>query len=162
MKSGIAVGVDGVPVEIFKVGGAELTRHFNQLVLKIWHKEEISVDLRDAAIVTVFKKGDKVDHGNYRVIPLQSIVGKTIAWTISTGRKTRRKLTLASLAELHFVDDISTLLEENLQASLNAFPGAYGRIDLSVNLKKTQILSQSIPGHVLVYCSIKNNGKSSQ
>eukprot|EP00061_Rhincodon_typus_P018852 g48207.t1 len=49
-----------------------------QLFLKIWDKEEISADSKDAAIVTVFRKEDEVDSGSYREISLFSVTRKII------------------------------------------------------------------------------------
>eukprot|EP00061_Rhincodon_typus_P006937 g28082.t1 len=62
MKNGKVAGVDGIPAEIYKLGGAELTHHLHQLFLKIWDKEEIAADLRGTVIATVFKNGDKLDY----------------------------------------------------------------------------------------------------
>lgn len=52
----------------------------HQLITKIWVHEEIPSDLRDAVIVTIFKKkGDKADCGNYHGISLLSTAGKILA-----------------------------------------------------------------------------------
>ena len=74
-----ATGPDGIPAEVFKAGGLLLTHELLLLLTKIWQNEEISTDLRDALIVTIFKKGDKSDCGNYRGISLLSIAGKILA-----------------------------------------------------------------------------------
>nr|XP_042715179.1 uncharacterized protein LOC103306540 [Chrysemys picta bellii] len=65
MKNNKAAGLDGIPAEIFKNGGPELIHQLYLLILKIWIKEEIPGEMRDALMVTLFKKGDKVDCGNY-------------------------------------------------------------------------------------------------
>ncbi len=79
MKNNKAAGPDGIPAEIFKAGGPKLAAHVHALIEKIWQQEEIPCDLRDALIVTIFKKGDKSDCGNYRGISLLSIAGKILA-----------------------------------------------------------------------------------
>ena len=84
MKNNKAAGPDGIPAEIFKAGGPKLTDQVHQLVEKIWQLEEIPSDLRDALIVTIFKKGDKSDCGNYRGISLLSIAGKILARILAT------------------------------------------------------------------------------
>ena len=74
-----ASGPDGIPAEIFKQGGPKLVCHIHSLLVKVWEKEEIPAELRDALIVTIFKKGDKADCGNYRGISLLSTAGKILA-----------------------------------------------------------------------------------
>ncbi|MGH0140998.1 UNVERIFIED_CONTAM: hypothetical protein FKN15_055705 [Acipenser sinensis] len=44
----------------------------------VWEEESMPGDLRDTVIVTIFKKGDKSDCGNYRGISLLSATGKVI------------------------------------------------------------------------------------
>nr|XP_014350459.1 PREDICTED: uncharacterized protein LOC106705466 [Latimeria chalumnae] len=82
MKNNKASGADGILAEVFKQGGVELTSHLHNLTLRIWNDEEIPDDLRDAMIVTIFKKGDKSICGNYRGITLLSIAGKIITRTL--------------------------------------------------------------------------------
>lgn len=77
-----ASGPDGIPAEVLKVlkvGGPELQCRLHTLLLKVWEKEELPSELRDTLIVTIFKKGDKADCGNYRCISLLSTTGKVLA-----------------------------------------------------------------------------------
>lgn len=74
-----ASGPDGIPAEILKQGGPKLLSHIHSLLTKIWKEEKIPAELRDALIVTIFKKGDKADCGNYRGISLLSTTGKVLA-----------------------------------------------------------------------------------
>ncbi|KAL2090150.1 hypothetical protein ACEWY4_014838 [Coilia grayii] len=74
-----ASGPDGIPAEILKQGGPKLLSHIHSLLAKIWEKEKIPAELRDALIITIFKKGDKADCGNYRGISLLSSTGKVLA-----------------------------------------------------------------------------------
>lgn len=82
MRNNKATGPDGIPAEILKAGGANLHQHMYVLIKKIWDLEMIPLDLRDALIVILFKKGDKADCGNYRGISLLSTTGKIIACII--------------------------------------------------------------------------------
>ena len=75
-KQGKAAGPDGIPAEIFKHGGDELTQKLLDLFQKIWESETLPADLRGANIVTIFKKRNKAECGNYRGISLLFIAGK--------------------------------------------------------------------------------------
>lgn len=83
MKCGKAAGADGIPAEVFKHGGPTLSKKLHRLFTLIWTTESIPDDLRDALIVTIFKKGDKTVCGNYRGISLLSIAGKILARILS-------------------------------------------------------------------------------
>ena len=82
-KPGKAAGPDGIPSEIFKNGGKYLSDKILELFRLIWERESLHPDLRDANIVTIFKKGSKLDCGNYRGISLLSIAGKLLARIVS-------------------------------------------------------------------------------
>ncbi len=80
LKSGKAAGVDGIPPEIWKIGGSALHRKLLELFVCCWERGELPRDLRDAVIVTLYKnKGKKSDCSNYRGITLLSIAGKILA-----------------------------------------------------------------------------------
>ncbi len=80
MKNNKAAGPDGIPAEIFKYGGQMLHEQIHQLLVNIWTNEVLPEDLRDAVIVTIYKrKGDRSECGNYRGISLLSTAGKILA-----------------------------------------------------------------------------------
>ena len=79
MKCNKASGGDGIPAEVYKHGGAALVRHLHRLFLKIWKNEEVPQELKDASIVTIFKKGSRTEYGNYRGISLLSVAGTILA-----------------------------------------------------------------------------------
>jgi hypothetical protein len=79
MKNGKAAGCDGIPAEVLKAGGDTMTEQLLKLFVTIWRSENIPSDLRDAIIVTIFKKGDKSQCGDCRGISLLSIAGKVLA-----------------------------------------------------------------------------------
>ncbi|KAI4829186.1 hypothetical protein KUCAC02_023246 [Chaenocephalus aceratus] len=79
MKNNKAAGPDGIPAEVLKKGGPDLLKHIHALLPKIWEEEEISAQLRDALIVSIFKKGDRADCGNYSGISLLSTIRKALA-----------------------------------------------------------------------------------
>lgn len=53
--------------------------HIHALLLKVWEKEELPSELRNALIVNIFNKGDKAECGNYRGISLLTTTGKVLA-----------------------------------------------------------------------------------
>ena len=82
LSDGKAPGVDMIPGEIFKHGGLLLKETLWKLILDVWREVEIPSDWRNASMITIFKKGDRSDCGNYRGISLLSIAGKVLARVI--------------------------------------------------------------------------------
>ena len=74
-----APGRCGIPAEIWKHDGQTIKQKLFELVLLIWKNEEVPQDWKDASIVPLFKKGSRVDCGNYRGISLLSIASKILA-----------------------------------------------------------------------------------
>lgn len=80
LKNNKSPGPDGVPAEIYKHGGYLLKRRLYELITEIWTTEIIPQTLKDANIVTIFKKkGDKAICGNSRGISLLAVAGKILA-----------------------------------------------------------------------------------
>ncbi|XP_076031048.1 uncharacterized protein LOC143019264 [Oratosquilla oratoria] len=80
LKNNKAAGLDGIPAEIYKIGGNLLHYQLHQLLIKIWTNEELPSDLRDSAIITIYKKkGERSECGNYRGISLLATAGKVLA-----------------------------------------------------------------------------------
>ena len=67
-QDGKAPGRDGIPAEVWKFGGVQLTNCLHKLIQEIWDARKIPQDWKDASIVPLFKKGDRKDCGNYRGI----------------------------------------------------------------------------------------------
>ena len=79
-KSGKAPGLDGIPADIFKYGGAEQRDQLLSLYNACLDKGELPQDFKDALIVTIYKKkGDRSDCGNHRGVSLLSAAGKILA-----------------------------------------------------------------------------------
>ena len=79
-RTGKAPGCDGIPAEIYRHGGIHLAKELSKLFKIIWESELVPQDLKDASIVTIFKrKGDRSECGNHRGISLLSIAGKILA-----------------------------------------------------------------------------------
>lgn len=110
MRNNKAAGPDGISAEIMKKVGPVLFKSVYALLLKIWKEEKIPAQLRDALIVSIFKKGDKADCRNYRGIFLLSTLGKALARVLA------KRLT--------------TLLESKLPKSQSGFRTNRGTTDM--------------------------------
>ena len=79
-QTGKAPGPDGIPPEVFKVGGEALTEQLVSLFHLFWERVEVPKDLKDANIVHLYKnKDEKATCDNHRGISLLSIAGKLLA-----------------------------------------------------------------------------------
>ena len=79
LKDCKAPGGDGIPAEVWKHGGDNLFSRLHKLIINAWKVGSVPQAWKDASIVTIYKKGDRTDSGNYRGISLLSIAGKIIA-----------------------------------------------------------------------------------
>ena len=79
LQTGKAPGADGIPPEIYKMGGLALVEHLTGIFQSFWRKGELPQDLKDANIMHLYKnKGDKSVCDNHRGISLLSIAGKIL------------------------------------------------------------------------------------
>ena len=76
LKDGKAPGGNEIPAEVWKHGGDNLFSILHQLITNAWEVGSVPQAWKDARIVTIYKKGDRTDCGNYRGISLLSIPGK--------------------------------------------------------------------------------------
>lgn len=81
MKSNKAVGIDGIPAEIWKHGNIEdiLVTLFNNLGITGCVPDE----WKTAVIVPIYKKGDRGDPGNYRGISLLATLSKVYSGVLN-------------------------------------------------------------------------------
>ena len=80
LTCGKAPGRDGIPPEVWKHGKQNILQLLHELLCLCWEQGHIPQDMRDANIVTLYKKkGDRSDCNNYPGISLLSIVGKVFA-----------------------------------------------------------------------------------
>ena len=70
LKDGKAHGRDEIPAEVWKHGGDNLFSKLHQLITNAWEVGSVPQAWKDASIVTIYKKGDRTDCGNYRGISL--------------------------------------------------------------------------------------------
>ena len=79
IKDHKAPGGDGIPAEILKHGGERITQELHNIISCAWKSKTIPQGWKDAQLVNIFKKGDKLDCRNYRRLSLLSIPGKVMA-----------------------------------------------------------------------------------
>ena len=71
ISSGKSPGADSIPPEIYKEGGEQLVQRLTSLFLRIWDKEMVPQDFKDALIVHIFKrKGDRACCDDHRGISI--------------------------------------------------------------------------------------------
>ena len=76
-----AVGPDGLPAELLKLGLQQdrtILRELHRLTILIWRQGNVPQQWKDAVIIVLHKKGDKTECGNYRGISLVSHAGKVL------------------------------------------------------------------------------------
>ena len=81
MASEKAVGPDGLPAELLKLGLQQdhaIVLEFHRLTTPIWCKGKVLQQWKDAVITVLHKKGDTTECGNYRGISLVSHPGKVL------------------------------------------------------------------------------------
>ena len=76
-----AVGPDGLPAELLKLGLQQdrtILLEFHRLTTPIWREGKVPQHWKDAVITVLHKRGDKTECGNYRGISLVSHAGKVL------------------------------------------------------------------------------------
>ena len=69
---------DGIPIELLKAGGEEAVKVMTGLCNCIWKREKWPTDWKKSVYVPIYKKGDKKERGNYRMIALISHASKVL------------------------------------------------------------------------------------
>ena len=81
MANAKAVGPDGLPAELLKLGLQQdrtILREVHRLTILIWRQGKVPQQWKDAVVTVLHKKGDKTECGNYRGISLVSHAGKVL------------------------------------------------------------------------------------
>ena len=80
LKTNKAPGIDGIPAEVYQLGGDLLLKKITSLFQVSRKRGELPDDLRNSIIVSLYKnKSEKSDCSSYRGITLLSIAGKILA-----------------------------------------------------------------------------------
>ena len=64
LNDGKAPGGDGIPAEVWKYGGANLSNRLHRWIIKVWDEGNVPLARKDANIVTIYKKEDRTECGN--------------------------------------------------------------------------------------------------
>ena len=78
LANGKAVGCDGIPIELLKLGGKEAVKTLTSICNCIWKNKKWPKDWKKSVFVPIFKKGCKKECGNYRTIALISHASKVL------------------------------------------------------------------------------------
>jgi hypothetical protein len=78
LKNNKAAGTDNIPAEFYKYVGEEMIKALRILISQIWNEEVMPEEWNTAAIVPIFKKGDRTLCNNYRGIPRMCSIQDTI------------------------------------------------------------------------------------
>uniref|UniRef100_A0A8B9BE17 Reverse transcriptase domain-containing protein n=1 Tax=Anser brachyrhynchus TaxID=132585 RepID=A0A8B9BE17_9AVES len=71
-----SMGPDGIPPRVLRELAEELAKPLSIIYQQSWLSGEVPVDWQLANVMPVYKKGQKVDPGNYRPVSLTSVPGK--------------------------------------------------------------------------------------
>ena len=78
LKDKKSPGIDGIPAEVIKAGGERLIKDVHRLCNMIWHEEQWPEEWTRSILITIPKKGDRLECANYRTIALISHVSKIL------------------------------------------------------------------------------------
>ena len=79
LSTGKVPGADGIPPEIYKLGGEAVAKRLLEIITQIWQTGETVQEWKDATISHLFKnKGDRACCDNHRGISLLCIAGKIL------------------------------------------------------------------------------------
>ncbi len=83
LKNNKAGGNDGLVRELFRYGGKGMACLLKALYALVWAEEGTPKQWRQGLIVSLYKKGDAEDPGNYRGIALLNVAGKLFCKTLN-------------------------------------------------------------------------------
>ncbi len=78
LRNARATGEDGICAELLKAGGEPMVAWMTELIQSVWRSETIPQEWKDATLVPLFKKKDRLLCDNYRGIALLSVPGKVL------------------------------------------------------------------------------------
>ena len=79
LNLGKAAGSDGISAELLKGDGSIVVDWLLELIEEVWRTGVVPQDWKDAELVPLYKKGDRMKCDNYRGISLLSVPGKVLS-----------------------------------------------------------------------------------
>ena len=79
LNLGKVAGSDGISAELLKGGGSIITDWLLELIEEVWRSGVVPQDWKDAELVPLHKKGDRMRCDNYRGISLLNVPGKVLS-----------------------------------------------------------------------------------
>jgi hypothetical protein len=108
LKSGKAVGLDGIPNEFLKFGGDIMITSFTNLFITVSDLEQTSSDWQKGIIIPIHKSASIYDLNNYRGITLTSNVYKIYASRRSDSDSAIRATSSAYIRTFIILDERET------------------------------------------------------
>eukprot|EP00106_Octopus_bimaculoides_P007002 XP_014774444.1 PREDICTED: RNA-directed DNA polymerase from mobile element jockey-like [Octopus bimaculoides] len=83
LRSGKALGLDRIPVEILKAGGNHISSEIHSLITRVWNESFVPQEWINDILISIYKgKGLKAVYGNSRRITLIAHTGKILSKTM--------------------------------------------------------------------------------
>ena len=79
LKSHKSPGTDQIPAELINARGRTICYEIYKLIISIWNKEELPEQWKESIIILIYKKCNKTDCSNYRVISLLQTTYKILS-----------------------------------------------------------------------------------
>ena len=79
LNLGKAAGSDGISAELLRGGGSVVVDWLLELMEEVWRTGVVPQDWKDAELVPLYKKGDRMKCDNYRGVSLLSVPGKVLS-----------------------------------------------------------------------------------
>ena len=79
LKNNKAAGTDSLVGELIKHGGEKVAKLLHIIITKIWEREELPQAWMEGIVCPIYKKGDKLDCGNYRAITILNTAYKVLS-----------------------------------------------------------------------------------
>jgi hypothetical protein len=79
LKGHRSPGIDQIPAELVKAGGRTIHSESHKRINSIWNEKELPEEWKESIILPIYKKSDKIDCSNYRVIPFLSTTYKILS-----------------------------------------------------------------------------------